>query len=415
MILALNPGGNTFYFGPVGDNGSAVVDYFAKRGFECPPEKNVAEFILETAAKSRRRPDGTKVDWNAEWRNSSNAKNLLDDIHQLKSERSKVPPSSTKSNHEFAAPVWTQTTELTTRVFRQHWRDPSYYYGKIFVAVIFGIFNGFTFWQSANTVQDMQNRMFSVFLIITIAPPVLNAVMPKFFQNLMLWQGARVSFPHLWLVRFHHRAGRHRDTHGHPYRLPLLGSVWITAFAPNFTVIANVLPFFLVMFSLFNGVVRPYEQMSVFWRYWMYYINPSTYWIQGVLAATLNGIPVRCAESETAKFTPPQGVSCETYAGNFANTTGGYFLDPANTTLCEFCPYTVGNQYLSTLHVSAGEKWRDFGIFCIFVVSNWALVYFFTYNRQDQGVEFRHGLAVRDDGERGGRCQGVVLAEGEEE
>src|SRR3984885_4597789 len=51
MILALNPGGNTFYFGPVGENGSAVIKYFGDRGVHCPPEKNVAEFILETAAK----------------------------------------------------------------------------------------------------------------------------------------------------------------------------------------------------------------------------------------------------------------------------------------------------------------------------------------------------------------------------
>jgi ATP-binding cassette, subfamily G (WHITE), member 2, SNQ2 len=46
-ILALNPGGNVFYFGPVGENGKAVIDYFASRGVDCPPEKNVAEFILE--------------------------------------------------------------------------------------------------------------------------------------------------------------------------------------------------------------------------------------------------------------------------------------------------------------------------------------------------------------------------------
>lgn len=31
------------------------------------------------------------------------------------------------------------------------------------------------------------------------------------------------------------------------------------------------------MFGLFNGVVRPYAQLSVFWRYWLYYIIPSTY------------------------------------------------------------------------------------------------------------------------------------------
>jgi ATP-binding cassette subfamily G (WHITE) protein 2 (SNQ2) len=36
MVLALNPGGNTFYFGPVGENGSDVIKYFADKGVQCP-------------------------------------------------------------------------------------------------------------------------------------------------------------------------------------------------------------------------------------------------------------------------------------------------------------------------------------------------------------------------------------------
>lgn len=50
---------------------------------------------------------------------------------------------------------------------------------------------------------------------------------------------------------------------------------WICAFAPSFTVISNVLPFFFVMFGLFNGVVRSYAEMPVFWRYWMVRLPPS--------------------------------------------------------------------------------------------------------------------------------------------
>lgn len=61
MILALNPGGNTFYFGPVGENGSDVINYFGERGVHCPEDKNVAEFILETAAKPIKRPDGSTL------------------------------------------------------------------------------------------------------------------------------------------------------------------------------------------------------------------------------------------------------------------------------------------------------------------------------------------------------------------
>lgn len=193
MILALNPGGNTFYFGPVGDNGSAVIKYFADRGVHCPPSKNVAEFILETAAKKPRGPDGKRIDWNEEWRRSAEAQDVQDQIEGLKLTRSRsattAPSSADNGETEFAAPVWTQTSELVKRTFRQYWRDPSYLYGKLFVSVVFGIFNGFTFWQLGNSTQDMQNRMFTLFLILTVPPTIVNGVLPKFYAN--------VSSPHI--------------------------------------------------------------------------------------------------------------------------------------------------------------------------------------------------------------------------
>ncbi|KAH0137673.1 putative ABC transporter, partial [Aureobasidium melanogenum] len=183
MVLALNPGGNTFYFGPIGENGKDVIEYFGARGVKCPPAKNVAEFLLETAIKPKKRADGTKIDWNEEWRNSKEAQAVIDEIDGLKRMRSKSVHESQSQDEatEFAAPVWLQTTMLTKRVFTQYWRDPSYLYGKLFVAAIVGIFNGFTFWQLGNSIQDMQNRMFTAFLILTIPPTVVNAVVPKFY------------------------------------------------------------------------------------------------------------------------------------------------------------------------------------------------------------------------------------------
>jgi ATP-binding cassette subfamily G (WHITE) protein 2 (SNQ2) len=141
MILALNPGGNTFYFGPVGENGSDVINYFGERGVHCPEDKNVAEFILETAAKPIKRTDGTKINWNDEWQNSQQAQDVIEEIEGLKLTRSKSIPEKVRKEQqqEFAAPVWTQTYEMTVRTFKQYWRDPSYIYGKLFVSVIVDI------------------------------------------------------------------------------------------------------------------------------------------------------------------------------------------------------------------------------------------------------------------------------------
>ncbi|KAI3318262.1 ABC-2 type transporter-domain-containing protein [Xylariaceae sp. AK1471] len=427
MVLALNPGGNTFYFGPIGDNGKDVMDYFGKRGAHCPPGKNVAEFILETAARPHKREDGTKIDWNEEWRNSEQAEKVIEEIDGLKRTRSAATESNlgTKKgvHKEYAASTWTQTVELTKRMFRQYWRDPSYLYGKFFVAVIIGIFNGFTFWNLGYSIQDMQNRMFTSFLIVTIPPTIVNAVLPKFFSNMALWQAreypsriygwvafctanivaeipAAIIAGTLYWAVWYWPTGlpTQSSVSGYSYLMTILiflfmssWGQWICAFAPSFTVISNILPFFFVMFGLFNGVVQPYRMLPVFWRYWTYYVNPSTYWIGGMLAATLDGSPVQCDVSETARFDTPFGQTCRDYAGAFADKAGGYLLNPDARADCQYCPYSSGNQYLATLNIDASEKWRDFGIFLAFCISNWALVYFFIYTVRIRGWSFGFG------------------------
>ncbi|KAF2149279.1 putative ABC transporter [Myriangium duriaei CBS 260.36] len=446
MILALNPGGNTFYFGDVGENGSAVIKYFADRGVHCPPNKNVAEFILETAAKRPKGTDGRRIDWNEEWRNSSEAEAVIAEIEGLKRTRSQAADAHERKENEtaFAASTWLQTTELTKRIFVQYWRDPSYLYGKLFVSVIVGIFNGYTFFSLGNTMGDMQNRMFTAFLIITIPPTIVNAVVPKFFGNMALWMAREhpsriygwfafttaqvvgeipisIVGGFLYWVLWYWGTGLPRDsgTSGYVFLMTILFFLfqaswgqWICAFAPSFTVISNVLPFFFVMFSLFNGVVRPYSAIPVFWRYWMYWVNPSTYWIGGVLAATLQGIPVQCSSTEVARFDVPAGQTCNSYAGAYAKQAGGYLLNPTATSGCEYCPISNGDQYLASLNISPDQKWRDFGIFLAFVISNWALVYFFIWSVRVKGWSFGFGLLFGTLGKGVDKIKGLFKGRG---
>ena len=436
MILALNPGGNIFYFGPVGDNGAAVNKYFSERGVECPPQKNIAEFILETAIKGGKRQDGKRLNWNEEWKNSQENKELLSEISRIHSERSKVPAKET-IEYEYASPVWLQTTMLTRRMFTQHWRDPSYYYGKLFVAVIIGIFNGFTFYKLGRTIADLQDRMFTSFLICLIPPTVVNAVVPKFYQNLSLWTAREnpsriynwfafctasvvteipisiLSSVVYWLLWYWPTGlPTASSTAGYVFFMTMLFFLfqaswgqWICAFAPSFTVISNVLPFFFVMFSLFNGVVRPYSQLPVFWKYWMYYVNPSTYWIGGVMAATLPSVKVECGAQEAAYFNPPPGQTCVQYAGQFVAQAGkGYLMNPDGTSDCGYCPYATGAEFMATLNVVPSDKWKYLGIFLAFCISNWALVYFFIYSVRIKGWGFGFGYLF------GGLGRGVDAA-----
>ena len=428
MILALNPGGQTFYFGPVGENGAAVNKYFSDRGVLCPPQKNIAEFILETAAKGGKRTDGKRLNWNKEWRSSQEHKDLLAEIDQMNKERSKLPAKEASIQHAYASPLWLQCTMLTKRMFTQHWRDPSYLYGKIFVAVIIGIFNGFTFWSLGNTIADMQSRMFTSFLIMLIPPTVVNAVVPKFYQNMALWEYREnpsriynwfafctasvvteipisiITSVIYWLL-WYYPTGLPRDssTAGYVFWMTMLFFLfqaswgqWICAFAPSFTVISNVLPFFFVMFFLFNGVIRPYSQLPVFWRYWMYHLNPSTYWLGGVMSATLRTTPVQCSLDEAAIFNPPPGQTCGDYASAFVTSAGhGYLTNPNATTECGYCQFASGVEYMRSLNFEPGDKWRYLPIFLAFVISNWALVYFFIYTVRVKRWGFGIGVLLR--------------------
>ncbi|KAJ5484950.1 ABC multidrug transporter atrF [Penicillium diatomitis] len=425
MILALNPGGNTFYFGPVGQDGSAVTKYFAERGVQCPPSKNVAEFILETAAKPTQR-EGKTIDWNEEWRNSAENKEMLAEIDRIRTERSKIPvEESGTSQYEFAAPTTLQAQLLTKRMFLQYWRDPSYYYGKLFVSVIIGIFNGFTFYMLPRTVASMQDRMFSAFLIILIPPIIMNSVVPKFYINRALWEAreypsriygwvafatanvvceipaAIVTGLVYWLL-WYYPVGLPTDSSsaGYVFLMSMLFFLfqaswgqWICAFAPSFTVISNVLPFFFVMVNLFNGIVRPYADYPVFWKYWMYYVNPVTWWLRGVLSVVLPGVEIECSSAETTRFDPPSGQTCGQYAGNFVNNIAqaGYLVDASATQNCQYCPYKTGAEYMKNLNVHEGDKWRCFGIFLAFVIINWLLVYFFIYTVRVRGWSFGFG------------------------
>ena len=150
-----------------------------------------------------------------------------------------------------------------------------------------------------------------------------------------------------------------------------------------------------MLFSIFNGVVRPYDAMTPPWKYTIYWINPSTYWIGGVLAATLRGQPVRCSQDEVARFDTPNGQTCQAYAGEYATSAGGYLLNPDATSGCEYCYLSSGDQYLAGLNIKPDQMWRDFGIFLAWVFFGYFLVYYFIFTVRIKGWTFGFGPLFR--------------------
>jgi hypothetical protein len=64
------------------------------------------------------------------------------------------------------------------------------------------------------------------------------------------------------------------------------------------------------------------------------------------MSVVVHDQPVVCTENEFAQFIPPQGQTCQQWAGPYIQQIGGYLSDPGNTTLCQYCQYANGDQYV---------------------------------------------------------------------
>lgn len=61
--------------------------------------------------------------------------------------------------------------------------------------------NGFSFYQSDNSIQGVQNQIFSVFLIFTLHSSLVQLIMPHFLQNRALYElQERPSRAYSWTV-----------------------------------------------------------------------------------------------------------------------------------------------------------------------------------------------------------------------
>jgi ABC-type multidrug transport system permease subunit len=121
---------------------------------------------------------------------------------------------------------------------------------------------------------------------------------------------------------------------------------FIAAFSPNELFASLLVPSFFTFVISFCGVVVPYAALPHFWQSWMYWLTPFHYLLEGLLGVLTHNVPVQCVEREEAFFSPPPGLTCQDYAGPYAQKSGGRARDAGNG-LCAFCQYSTGDQFVS--------------------------------------------------------------------
>jgi ABC-type multidrug transport system ATPase subunit len=171
-LLLLKGGGRTVYFGPT----QTLAAYFSSHGVEWPAEKNPAEFMIDIVSG-----DVSKgQDWANVWLASDERRKMMEDIASINESESAgdkaLVTAAEEESYEFAATAWTQLRVVTRRANVQIYRNVEYTRNKFILHIVTGLISGLSLFNIGNSMQDLQNRMFSVFMFAFIAPGVMVQV-----------------------------------------------------------------------------------------------------------------------------------------------------------------------------------------------------------------------------------------------
>ncbi|KAF7553419.1 hypothetical protein G7Z17_g3662 [Cylindrodendrum hubeiense] len=407
-LLLLAKGGKTVYFGDIGDNAETVKGYFDQRGAACPPESNPAEFIIDVV--SGHLSQGR--DWADVWLTSPEHQAVEAELDRIISDAAAKPPATVDDGHEFATPMWEQIKIVTHRMNVSMLRNTDYINNKFILHIFCALYNGFSFWKIGDSPSDLQLRLFTVFNFIFVAPGVINQLQPLFIERRDIFEAREkkskmyswVAFvtglivseiPYLvicavlYYVCWYYTVGFPTDSSqaGSTFFVMLMYEFiytgigqFIAAYAPNAVFASLVNPFVLGTLIMFCGVLVSYEQMTAFWRYWIYWMNPFNYLMGSLLVFDVWDQPVNCDDIEFAVINPPNGSTCGEYLSSYLSAEGmgavSNLINPEAMAECRICPYRDGSDYLETLNLKEYYYgWRDAGIVVIFVLSSYSLVY----------------------------------------
>nr|POF17883.1 brefeldin a resistance protein [Quercus suber] len=398
-LVLLKSGGRLVYHGDLGKDSRQLIDYFEHNGSrKIKKNENPAEAMLEIIGAGN--PDYSGPDWGDTWQNSEEKRARSQEIESMIEERRNATSGGeTSDEREYAMPLGTQVFTVVHRNFVDYWRSQDYLVGKFMLHIFTGLFNAFTFWNIGHSQIDMQSRLFSIFLTLTICPPLIQQLQPKFLQLRNVYASReRNSKIYGWFpftcaailpeLPFSFIAGTlYWAAWYWPPNFPrdsyTSASVWlfvmlfeaIAAFSPNELLASLFVPIFFLFVVSFCGVVVPYAALPYFWRSWMYWLSPFKYLLEGMLGLVTHGVYVRCDDSELAQFPAPPGQTCDSYVGPYVAQAGGY-VTTLDSGLCGFCQYANGDEFARSFNVYYEFVWRDYGIFWAFCVFNFAVIFF---------------------------------------
>ncbi|KAK1585778.1 ABC-2 type transporter-domain-containing protein [Colletotrichum navitas] len=279
-LLFLARGGKTVYFGYIGEDSRTLLNYFESHGVRrCGHEEDPAEYMLEIVNDG---PNSKGEDWHTVWKSSNQRHGFEAEIERsyLEKEHEEVAGSDDAgARSDFAMPFTVQLMKVTTRIFQQYWRTPSYIFAKCFLGIAAGLFIGFSFWEAGGTLAEVCERPSKVYSWKTFMFASIMVEIPyQIITGILIW--ACFYYPVVGVQT--------------PVRqvLVLLYSVQLLIYASSFAHMtiaalpdaqtASGLVTLLVLMSLtFCGALQPPSALPGFWIF-KYRVTPFTYWVAGI-------------------------------------------------------------------------------------------------------------------------------------
>ncbi|CEP24325.1 CDR4 [Cyberlindnera jadinii] len=408
-LLFLARGGRTIYFGDLGKNCQALIDYFESHGSpKCPPEANPAEWMLHVIGAAP--GSHANQDYHQVWLESDERKEVLKELDYMEKELVKLPYDSTVGKEEFATSIPYQFVIVLKRVLQLYWRTPSFAWAKLFLSISSCIFIGFVFFDADLSIQGLQNQMFALFMFLTIFNPMIQQQLPMFVSQRDLYEvrerpsktfswkafmaaqivadipwnvvlGTIAYFVFYYPAGFYHNAeptDQVNQRGAYAWFFSCLFFVYMGTFGSLCVAplqladsAGNVAMLCFTLCLTFCGVLVGPDALPGFWIF-MYRVSPFTYYIDGFLSNALGNAQVTCSQAELRVLNPPDSnTTCSEYLSDYIEAAGtGYLVDGSATSECGLCPMSSTNAFLSSISCSYSRKWRNLGIFCAYIVIN---------------------------------------------
>lgn len=412
-LLLLKRGGQTVFYGDLGENASRMISYFERNGAPpCPPDANPAEWMLHAIGAAP--GSHTDQDWHEVWKNSPEYREMREEMDEIISGFGPIQTLDSQAKQEnvlqFATPLWKQTLIVTKRVFQQYWRTPSYIYAKAAMCIVSPLFIGFTFYKAKNNIQGMQNQMYAIFMFLVIFGTLAQQIMPHFVTQRTLYETReRPSKTYSWVafiisnlvveipwqilmavfsffciyypIGFYNNASAADATAERGaafFMMVVVFYVFTSTFAhmvvagvDDADTAANFSNLLFMMCLFFCGVLAGPDALPGFWIF-MYRVSPMTYIVGTFMSTGLAGNVIKCSEKELTSIVIPDNmnVTCAEYMAQTLELRGGSITDPTATDVCKYCSIATTDDYLATISAPVSEAWRNFGLIFVYIAFN---------------------------------------------